>query len=87
MLQSHSCMDGEGGEMRQITIGDIMAILGVFALVAMVIWETWQYRYNGKINMYSGNVRAIEYNGHEYLYFINFGLTHNPDCKCMKKGE
>ena len=20
-------------------------------------------------------------------YFINFGLTHNPDCKCMKKGE
>ena len=35
--------------------------------------------------MYSGNVRTIEYNGHEYLYFINFGLTHNPDCKCFKK--
>ena len=79
--------DGEGGEMRQLTIGDIITILGVFALTAMVIWGTWQYRYNAKINMYNGNVRTIEYNGHEYLYFINFGLTHNPDCKCMKKGE
>lgn len=77
--------DGEYGEMRQITIGDIMAIVGVLALTAMVIWGTFQYRYNGKINVSSGGVIVIEYNGHEYMYFINFGLTHNPDCKCFKK--
>lgn len=71
--------------MRQITIGDIITILGVLALTAMVIWGTFQYRYNSKINMYRGNVRTIEYNGHEYMYFINFGFTHNPDCKCFKK--
>ena len=87
MLQSHTSMAGEGGEMRNITIGDIIASLGVFALVAMIIWGTWQYRYNGKINVPSGGVIVVEYNGHEYLHFTSRGIVHNPDCKCMKKGD
>ena len=71
--------------MGQLKTGDIMAILGVFALVAMIIWGTFQYRYNGKINMYSGGVIVVEYNGHEYLHFTSRGIVHNPDCKCFKK--
>lgn len=63
MLQPYTRMDGEGGKMRHITTGDIIAILGVFALVAMVIYGTWQYRHNGRMNMYSSDVRAVEYNG------------------------
>ena len=80
-------MAREGGEMRQLTIGDIMAIIGGVLLVAMFIYQPLENRHNGKINVPSGGVIVVEYNGHEYLHFTSRGIVHNPDCKCMKKGE
>ena len=70
-----------------MTIGDIMAFIGGVLLVAMFIYQPLKNRADGKINVPSGGVIVIEYNGHEYLHFTSRGIVHNPDCKCMKKGE
>lgn len=73
--------------MRNITTGDIMAILGVLILVGVLILGMLKYTPHAKLDAWNGGVKTIEYNGHEYLHFFSHGLTHNPDCPCKKKGE
>jgi hypothetical protein len=73
---------------------EIIVILVIVAIVGVIAWKGHPTRsdtegntWDGKINMPSGDVMVIEYNGHEYLHFITRGVTHNPDCKCMRKKE
>lgn len=65
-------------------------ILIMVAITALAVWYGATHPQNAverETTPSFGHVETLTYNGHEYLVFNNSGIVHNPDCKCMKKGE
>lgn len=72
--------------MSDYAIGALAAIIVVLFIGCIVAWGLQYDRPRTQSRGIIDNVRTIEYNNHEYLVF-NRGIVHNPDCKCIKKGE
>lgn len=72
--------------MRDYVMVALAAIIAILFIGGIVAWGLQYDRPKTQSRGIIERVRTIEYNNHEYLVF-NRGIVHNPDCKCMNKGE
>ena len=58
-------------------------------VIAMIIGFICAYRPDeAKAGLLFNLFKTVEYNGHTYILHTNSEhFIHNPDCKCLKKGE
>ena len=65
--------------------------LTILALLAMTLTGCVKETKEQRDERYSCHIKTITYKGHDYIVlsvskWCN-GITHDPDCQCMEKGE
>lgn len=63
----------------------------IFALLALTLTGCVEETKEQCDERYSYHIKTITYKGHDYIVlsvskWCN-GITHDPDCQCMEKGE